>query len=182
MLPWTFSSTHLALPVWQETAGQLTRQRRHTCSPKCTVIHGNTHMFWQQSVIRPLPSVCAVLVHVKASRSYSPSHMVSPHFITLLPLWAAVPTALGGVGGLWNIRSCRVWSGGLKFPPFPCFPSDPTPFLPQESSQAIWEVSQFIHRGVCTPLTWSQPSQAPSRGTTPAWLPTKASEAWLPRH
>lgn len=69
-----------------------------------------------------------------------------------------------------------------NFLPFPCFPSDPTPFLPQESSQAIWEVSQFIHRGVCTPLTWSQPSQAPSRGTTPAWLPTKASEAWLPRH
>lgn len=71
----------------------------NTCSPKCTIIHGNMHLFWQQSVMRSLPCASAVLAHVEASCFHSPSHTVSPHFITLLPLWAAMPTVLGGWGG-----------------------------------------------------------------------------------
>lgn len=47
-----------------------------------------------------------------------------------------------------------------EFPPSLGCPR-PHPILPSP-----WEVSQLIHRAVCTLLTWSQPSQAPP-GTRP---------------
>lgn len=146
VLPWTLISTHLALPVWQETASQLTRQRRTPAAPESVE---TLHLFWQQSVLFVPSLLCVSMLVLLAKLSWFP-----PHFITLLPLWAAVPTALRDVGGLWNFR-CRpgFWSGGREFPP------QPHPAIPSPSN--LRSVSVRTQSGL-----YSRPSQAPP-GTRP---------------
>lgn len=85
--------------------------------------------------------------------------MVSPHFITLLPLWAAVPTSFGGTA-----PKPQNLSGLVPRPEFPPSSGCPQPH-PIPSSQPL-QVSQFLQRAVCITLTWSRPSQAPP-GTQP---------------
>ncbi len=123
--------------------------------------------------------VCATVVHVEACCSYSPSHMVSPHFITLLPLWAAVPTALGGVGVFWNFRSHRVWSGGLisSLSQLPLTPPNSSlgVFASNLRSVLVQTQRSLYCANIVTVVT------DPSRDTTPARLATEASQDRLPR-
>lgn len=133
VLPWTFISAHLGLPVWQETAGQLTRRRTPANLNAPLSVETHTACFYSSQLFVPslvclcvLGCVCVCVTNADPCGGlllfYSPSHMASPHFITLLPLWAAVPTVLGGLGELWNFRSCQVWSQKPEFPPFSCSP------------------------------------------------------------
>lgn len=96
-LPWTFLFPHLVLPVWQETAGQLTRHRHTPAAPRAFM---ETYTCFD-SELSPLlydvllwPAVALIL---------------GPHFIPLLPVGAVVPAGLSRVGGPWNSRSCWVW-------------------------------------------------------------------------
>ena len=170
-LPWTFISARLALPVRQENGGSADQTTPHTCGPECTVIRGNRHLFWQQFSYLSPPFCACSAVPSGGPPALTRQATWFPHISSLpLPLWPAVPTALGGVGGLWNFRSCRVWSMNFLslslslswLPPRP-HPNSP----PSESLRAIWEVSQLKHRAVCAPLTWSKPSQAPLQGRDP---------------
>lgn len=107
VLPWTFISAHSVLPVWQEMEGQLTRQRRTPAALNAPLSTETCTCFYSSQLF--IPSLLRVASWSKlkeASWFCSPRHAVSPHFITLLPLWAAVPTALGGAGGIWNVWRC----------------------------------------------------------------------------
>lgn len=137
----------------------------HTCSPKCTVIHGNMHLLWQQSVVCPLPfcvcsaGPCRGLFLLLAKPHGFPAFHHSPSLVgnrANSPRWRGSALELQKSSGLERRP---------EFPPSLGCPW-PHPILPSESLQAIWEVSQFIHRAVCAALTWSQPSQTPP-GTRP---------------
>lgn len=164
MLPWTFISTHLVLPVWKEIVCHLTRQRR-TPAALNAPLSVETCLFWQQPVICPPPfcvwSSCpcggCFLIFAKPhgfpAFHHSPSHVGR----------SANSTLLRGRGlKLHNSLGLELRP---EFPPSPSAAPDPTPFLPQ-SLQAIWDVPHLLHRAVCTLLTWSQSSQAPP-GTWP---------------
>lgn len=162
----------------------------HTCSPKCTVIHGNMHLFWQQSVICPLPSVCAALVHVEASCSYSPSHMVSPHFITPLSLVGSGANNPRWRGSVLELQKSSVWSGGLNFLPLLAAP-DPTQFFPQSlCKQSEKHLSSYTEQSVlckhghgrhrplrghdpCSTAHWSLKGLAPQTRSMTLWCHTR---------
>lgn len=180
VLPWTFISAHLALPVWQEIVCQLTRQGR-TPAALNAPLSVEMCLFWQQPVICPPPFCvwsygpcggCLLLLakpHGFPAFHHSPSHVGRSANSTLLH------------GRDLKFQNSLGLEARPEFPPCPSATQDPTPFLSQ-SLQAIWDVPHLLHRAVCTLLTWSQSSQAP-RGTWPLLhCPQKPQGAWLPRN
>lgn len=174
VLPWTFISIHLALPVSQEMAGQLTRIHRTPAAPNallsmetCTCFDSSQlfvpSLMWVQHwpMWRPLALIRQATQFPPISSLFFPcGQPCQQHLVA----WEGPGTSeVVGFGA-------EAWISSLSWLP-------PTP--PHSSfslrSVSVNTQSSLYSANMVTAVT------APSRDTTLARLPTKASEAWLPR-
>ena len=127
------------------SGGSADQTMLHTCSAKCAVIRGKRALvFTAASHLSPsLP--CVRRAGRSREASCLPGHMLSPHFITLLPPWASVPVAVGGVGKAFKLKTSSGSEPRHEFSPSPCclqpYPKSPTASS-SSSSYSLYKQSE----------------------------------------
>lgn len=179
VLPWAFISAHFTLPVWQETAGQLTRLRR-TPAAWSDFIHGYVHLLWQQSVICPLPSRSMWRPLSLSRQATQFPHISSPSFPCGQPCqqpsvaWEGRETSdVVGFGGEPHISSL--------------LPPTPLPLTPPHSfSQSLHKRSESVSVHTQSSLYLADMVTvvtSPPQGTWPLLnCPLKPRGDSIPRH